>query len=91
MTNLPSPTVENYEWQFKAACVGMDSNAFFYEPAERGHSKMKKIRAAKAVCKTCPVINECLKHALDAEEPYGVWGGLSEEERQVLLGRRWRR
>jgi WhiB family redox-sensing transcriptional regulator len=36
---------------------------------------------AKKLCKTCPVINECLTYALKAPEMYGVWGGLSAQER----------
>ena len=41
--------------------------------------------AAKAVCARCPVIDACLKHALSVREPYGVWGGMSEEERARLI------
>ena len=33
----------------------------------------------------CPVIDACLKHALSVREPYGVWGGMSEEERARLI------
>jgi len=40
---------------------------------------------AKAVCHRCPVITECRVHALRVHEPYGIWGGLSEEERATLL------
>ncbi|MHA6758045.1 WhiB family transcriptional regulator [Streptacidiphilus sp. PAMC 29251] len=38
-------------------------------------------QAAKQVCGHCPVREPCLQFALDAREPYGVWGGLTEEER----------
>jgi hypothetical protein len=31
------------------------------------------------------VIAECLAHALDVGEAFGVWGGLSESDRQRLL------
>jgi WhiB family redox-sensing transcriptional regulator len=37
------------------------------------------------VCARCPVIESCLKHALSVREPYGVWGGMSEEERARLI------
>ena len=36
---------------------------------------------AKQVCKDCPVLLQCRSHALAAREPYGVWGGMSEDER----------
>jgi WhiB family redox-sensing transcriptional regulator len=31
------------------------------------------------------VRRECLEHALESREPYGVWGGTTEAEREVLL------
>lgn len=88
---LPLPLFENYEWQFSAACREVDPETFFYEPKERGHAKRKREQAAKKVCAGCPVLTQCLKHALNAPEHYGVWGGTTEEERQRLLGRHWRR
>jgi WhiB family redox-sensing transcriptional regulator len=36
---------------------------------------------AKAVCESCPVRAECLNHAVRAGERYGVWGGLTSDER----------
>ena len=69
-----------------AACRGMDSAAFFHPPAERNAAREKRITQAKAVCRACPAIVECREHALRVREPYGVWGGLSEEERAALLG-----
>lgn len=33
------------------------------------------VEAAKAVCRECPVMAECLAAALDRQEPWGVWGG----------------
>jgi WhiB family redox-sensing transcriptional regulator len=36
---------------------------------------------AKSLCGTCPVQPECRQHALSVGEPYGVWGGTTESER----------
>jgi WhiB family redox-sensing transcriptional regulator len=33
------------------------------------------------------VIDECLRQALATREPYGVWGGTTESEREGLLAR----
>ena len=30
---------------------------------------------AKLLCRTCPVVQECLAGALERREPWGVWGG----------------
>jgi WhiB family redox-sensing transcriptional regulator len=34
---------------------------------------------------------QCRTHALSVQEPYGIWGGLSEDEREVILTREGRR
>ena len=80
------PLMDNWSWQSQAACQGMDTTAFFHPPGERGKTRSRRIAAAKRICAQCPVVNECLAHALRFREPYGVWGGLSEEERALLLG-----
>lgn len=46
---------------------------------------MQREQRAKEMCRQCPVIQECRSHALEVGEPYGVWGGLSESERDLLL------
>ncbi|EUA06792.1 transcription factor WhiB family protein [Mycobacterium xenopi 4042] len=33
------------------------------------------------------MIQQCRDHALAVAEPYGIWGGLSETERDMLLKR----
>jgi len=63
----------------------LDTAAFYHPENERGPSRTGRERRAKAVCATCPVIDSCLRWALAAREPYGVWGGLSVEEREALL------
>lgn len=76
-------------WQDKAACKGMDPIIFFGpEYAETVKEKRDREDKAKAVCEICPVKKDCLEYALDAKEPYGIWGGLTELERKALLRRR---
>ncbi|MEO7235960.1 MAG: WhiB family transcriptional regulator [Lapillicoccus sp.] len=33
------------------------------------------VEFAKALCVTCPALEQCLAGALDRHEPWGVWGG----------------
>jgi WhiB family redox-sensing transcriptional regulator len=82
---LPTPVAETYEWQLQGACRGMDSGFFFHPEGERGAARTTREARAKQVCRTCPVIEQCRRHALAAHEPYGVWGGLSESERDEIL------
>ncbi len=58
---------------------------FFHPQGERGPTRRDREAEAKAVCQRCPVIDACRRHALQVAEPYGVWGGLSEEERADQL------
>jgi WhiB family redox-sensing transcriptional regulator len=73
-------------WQLDATCRGMNVEIFFHPASERRHQKQRRIDQAKAICHGCPVLEECRRHALRTREPYGIWGGLSEEERAEILG-----
>lgn len=70
-------------WTEDAVCAQSDPDAFF---PERGGST----KAAKLMCKGCPVTTQCLDYALDNEERHGVWGGLSERERRKITTARHR-
>ena len=45
-------------------------------------------QTAKAICHECAVRGVCLEQALNTREPFGIWGGLTEQERRVLLDSR---
>lgn len=85
---LPAPREGDWDWQVDAACRGLDTANFYHPENERGPSRVRRERQAKAICATCPVIENCLRWALAAREPYGVWGGMSADERELLLSRR---
>lgn len=81
ITRLPQPLIDAYEWQFDGACREADPETFFSPEAERGPRRRARERAAKSLCARCPVVRQCLEHALRVREPYGVWGGLTTSER----------
>ena len=85
ITRLPGAQLHHWEWQRDAACRGMDSTLFFHPPNERDTARSDRADRAKAICRSCPVITECLDHALRVRESYGVWGGHTEDERARLL------
>lgn len=88
---LPDPLSDQWEWQLQGACRGADASLFFHPEGERGPARSARELAAKALCARCPVIAQCAAHALSCREPYGVWGGLSEDEREQILARSRRR
>ncbi len=71
-------------WRLWAACRTVDTAVFFSPDAERGRAREAREARAKAICAHCPVIRECAIYALTAGERYGVWGGLSEQDRAAL-------
>lgn len=76
------------DWRFKAACLSQDPELFF--PIGDVGPALDQIEKAKAVCRTCPVVAECLEWALDTGQDFGVWGGLSEAERLQVRRKRSR-
>ena len=82
---LPVPVTEVWDWQMHGACRDMDSEVFFLPERERGPAKAARETRAKAVCQTCPVLQQCRVHSLTVREPYGVWGGLTEAERSEQI------
>jgi WhiB family redox-sensing transcriptional regulator len=77
---LPRAIAEQWAWQLEASCRGMDVGVFYHPAAERNKARKQRIAQAKAICQQCPVIAECLDHALRVREPYGIWGGRSEDD-----------
>lgn len=77
---LPGPLADRWDWQSLAACRRADPSLFFAGDAERAGARRRREEAALAVCAGCPVQLECLAHAVQVHEPYGLWGGLSEGE-----------
>lgn len=44
--------------------------------------------ASAAICAACPVRLICLEYAMDHNEPFGIWGGLSRKQRERLAAAR---
>lgn len=75
------------QWRDQAACLAHDPET--WHPPERKHA-IKWARdsddalRAVTICCSCPVIEECTTYALEAHEPYGVWGGLMPHQLQAM-------
>lgn len=77
---LPAEEVKD-EWMKFGACAQTDPEAFFPEKGE-------STRDAKRVCAGCDVRARCLAYALERNERFGVWGGMSERARRTLRSER---
>ena len=84
LSRLPGPIADIWEWQLQGACRAADPVLFFHPVGERGPRRTRRDEAARAVCAGCPVLGQCRDHALAVREPYGVWGGLTEDDREAV-------
>jgi WhiB family transcriptional regulator, redox-sensing transcriptional regulator len=84
LSRLPGPIADIWEWQLQGACRAADPDLFFHPEGERGPRRTRRDEAARAVCAGCPVLGQCRDHALAVREPYGVWGGLTEDDREAV-------
>lgn len=78
MTSTAQPVAGAGAWRTRAACRDADPEAFY--PTGRDADT----GAATAICRTCPVIDACLQHAIDHREHHGIWGGRTPDERRHL-------
>lgn len=85
LSRLPGPLMDKWDWQYEGVCRDMDTEMFFHPEGERGAARRQRAARAKAVCASCPVLQQCRQHALDSREPYGIWGGMTEEERRAHI------
>lgn len=76
-----APVADLWDWQLKGACRQANPELFFHPEGERGLNRRSRLSQAIAVCESCPVLQCCRDHALQTREPYGVWGGMTEDQR----------
>lgn len=78
-------TVEQWESLRDAACRGQGVDLFYSPDGEKGRERTARERRAKKICESCEVLMTCREIALTNHEPFGVWGGMTEKERNEYL------
>lgn len=63
-------------WEF-AACARIDPELWFPQAYDSSAAQR-----AKAVCRTCPVLAECLADEPDVEQQHGIRAGLTSRRRR---------
>ncbi len=81
------PKDASWYWSDNGSCREADPLLFFHPQNERGSARGRRERSAKLICMQCTVRIECADYAVRAREPYGVWGGLSEDDRERIYSR----
>ncbi|MEU1600037.1 WhiB family transcriptional regulator [Streptomyces sp. NPDC005708] len=73
-------------WLESAACRDLVTELFF--PVSPKCPGRRQADEAKAVCKPCPVRQQCASWALATAQQYGIWGGMDEEELVLARSRK---
>ncbi len=82
---------DQLDWQEDALCRNYDVDLFFGPDApETELEKQTREAEAKSICQRCPVKEPCLEFAIETNQKYGIWGGLTDKERASLKRRRAR-
>ncbi len=70
-----------------AACRDQSPQIFYgYEEEKNWNVRQRQIVIAKAICAECVIRKECLDYAQSKRDKFGIWGGLTEQERYLLRG-----
>jgi WhiB family redox-sensing transcriptional regulator len=81
----PHEADELPDWRHDAACRDLDPELFF--PEGTAGPAVTQAEQAKQVCESCPAGSPCLDFALRHSLDYGVWGGVTAEERRFMRRR----
>lgn len=54
----------------------------FFESEILWENQVAERKLAKEICNRCPVMAECFTYGMVAQEPYGIWGGTTPDERR---------
>ena len=80
----------DHAWMDAAACAALPPEQrewFYHGDSQSRLARDHRDRLALAVCRGCPVLRTCRRYALMTEETYGVWGGMTQDQRRERLAR----
>lgn len=69
-------------WRDFAACRDIEDPNIFFPGQREGGAE------AKLVCAGCPARKACLEFAITNGEKFGIWGGMSEKQRNKIRKQR---
>lgn len=70
-------------WESRGACLKASDRSVFF-PEDFGGRQGRRIALAKAFCKRCSVVTECLELALSQGISFGIFGGTTAQERTAM-------
>jgi len=90
--DVPASVVPRKGWKADADCRSGDErlNGWLQWLFLSDAAFKWQVDVARSICEGCAVRVDCLLAGVWGEEPWGLWGGATPSERQVLL-KRWRK
>jgi WhiB family transcriptional regulator, redox-sensing transcriptional regulator len=82
-TLIPVLSAAERDWRLRAACRFIDPELFF--PISNSGPSLNQVTMAKTVCTTCEVRPACLAFAVRTRQIHGIWGGMTEDERDMTV------
>jgi len=79
VNDMTKINIDDDKWQTLATCSGADINLFFDDNRDERDVLFE-------LCDNCPVHEQCLAHALVAED-YGYWAKTTPEDRKKMRKR----
>ena len=68
-------------WESATPC---QSRRVLFEQLGTDYPTGRQIADGRAACAACPVLAECRTHSLARNEQWGMWGGLTAQERRDM-------
>jgi WhiB family redox-sensing transcriptional regulator len=84
----PNTVETELDWMDEGRCRTSTQPGMWFPEQPYDEVQQRQVRVAKAICQSCPVMEECLAYAHKHNIKFGVWGGTTEGERRVLRQKR---
>lgn len=92
ISNLSFPSLKHVmslDWRDNTACRALPKEVFFdYNSVNITLVQKREYKAlALSTCASCPVRSECYEFSVCNNEPFGIWAGLTPEQRRPIVRR----
>lgn len=79
--------VMSLDWREHTACSSLPKEVFFDYNSNNLTlvNKREYKELALSTCASCPVRSECYEFSICNNEPYGIWAGLTPDQRKPLV------
>jgi WhiB family redox-sensing transcriptional regulator len=77
------------DWRDRSACAKLPKEVFFNYNSNNLEASQRREHKTLALetCKSCPVIDKCFEFAICNNEQFGIWAGLTPDQRKPFVKR----